>query len=47
MKKKKAPSWETNEDKMCVLDYVKSSMIPNLQLFHLLMEKKKEVPENV
>lgn len=47
MKKRKALSWKKNEDRMCVLDYMKSSKIPNLQVFHLLMEKKNEVPENV
>lgn len=47
MKKGKAPSWKKIEDRMCVLDYMKSSKIPNLQLFHLLMEKKNEVPENM
>lgn len=42
MKKRKSPSWKKkNGDTMCVLDYMKSSKIPNLQLFHLLREKKK------
>lgn len=39
--KKKSPFLEKNEDRMYVLDYMNSSKIPNLQLFHLLMEKKK------
>lgn len=50
MKNRKAPSWKKNEDRMfwivCiwilyVLDYIKNSKIPNLQLFHLFMEETK------
>lgn len=29
------------KERICVLDYIKSNKIPNLQLVHLFMEKKK------
>lgn len=38
--KKKSPFWQSKKRRTCVLDYIKSTKIPNLQLFHLFMEKK-------
>lgn len=37
---KKSPFWQSKKRRTVVLDYIKSSKIPNLQLFHLFMEKK-------